>query len=128
MIMQSRVEASGLILSEPINWRNTMKTRNVDQFLFSGNQAEALELDAAAISLVSGGRGGYGGELAMSLAGGWASTVTGVAVGAVIGGMRGAMIGGAAGFAVGALIGIGFYIARGGGGIRRGGRTLTRGR
>lgn len=99
-----------------------MKTRNVDQFLLSDNQAAVLELDEAAISLVSGG--GYRGDLAMSLAGGWASTVTGFAAGAIIGGLRGAMIGGAAGFAVGALIGIGFHLASGGGGSKKGKRSL----
>jgi hypothetical protein len=107
-----------------------MKTRNVDQFLLSGNQSELLELDEAAIGLVSGG--GNGGHLAMSMAGGWASTVTGFAVGAVIGGTRGAMIGGAAGFLVGALIGIGMHYASrrsgssGGGGTNRWGRSMTK--
>ncbi len=99
-----------------------MKTRNVDQFVFSGNQAEVLELDDAALSLVNGG------DFAMGFAGGLATTITSIAVGAVIGGMRGAMIGGAAGFALGVLITIGYHLATGGGGPRRSGHTLVKGR
>lgn len=99
-----------------------MKTGNVDQFLLSDNQAGIFELDDAAIDLVGGGY--RGGALAMGFAGGWASTVTGFAVGVAVGGIRGGMIGGAAGFAVGALIAVGYQLASGGGGSKKGKGSL----
>ena len=101
-----------------------MKTRNVDQFLLSNNQAAIFELDDASINLVNGGGRG---ELAMSFAGGWASAVAGFAVGVAVGGIRGGMMGGAAGFAVGALIAVGYQLARGGGGKKGGGSLYNPG-
>ncbi len=76
------------------------------------NRSSIVELQASELQLVNGGGRG---DLAMSFAGGWTSTVAGFAVGAVIGGTRGALFGGVAGFVIGAAIAVGYSLATGGG-------------
>ena len=68
------------------------------------------ELTAIEVEQIDGA--GKGGDIAMTLAAGWASAVTGVGVGLVVGGPVGGIAGGLIGFTVGAGAGIGYILAR----------------
>ncbi|HKI75484.1 MAG TPA: hypothetical protein VJ998_12600 [Pseudomonadales bacterium] len=57
---------------------------------------------------VSGGT--LGGDIAMGVAGGWASAVVGAGVGSVIGGPVGDLLGAGAGFVLGGAITVGYAL------------------
>ena len=67
------------------------------------------ELNEVEIAAVGGA--GLGGDIAMGLAIGWASTVAGFAVGSIVPGV-GNLAGAAAGFVIGSAAGIGLALAR----------------
>ena len=49
-----------------------------------------------------------GGDVAMTLASGWAATVAGFGVGAVVGGLPGGIVGGVIGFTIGSVSSIAY--------------------
>ncbi|WP_019027243.1 hypothetical protein [Colwellia piezophila] len=67
------------------------------------------ELNVNEIEQVFGGTAA--GDIAMGVAGAWASTVSGAAFGAVVGGPVGALGGAAIGFALGVLTVIGYSLS-----------------
>lgn len=66
------------------------------------------EINESELAFVSGGTDA--GDIAMTAAGAWASTVTGAAIGSVVPGV-GTVVGAAAGFLLGVAIGVGYTLA-----------------